>query len=220
MKFVTPWHIDLVFCVDATGSMQDNLMLTWFQNNAVRLCKDLEAAMVSAGKTVAQLRARVIAYRDYLADGDQAMMATDFYLLPQQTEAFEACIKSIHADGGGDIPEDGLEALAYAMGSDWTTGDRMRRHVIMVLTDAGTHELGFGARSPYYPKDMPKNLSELEALWDAMNDRAKRLIICAPKEKYWNYISEYWECSCHLEVEKEVTEDQYQYALKCIVSNI
>ena len=55
------------------------------------------------------MRIRVIAFRDYLADGDSAMMTTDFFRLPEQSKDFERCVKSIHAKGGGDTPEDGLE---------------------------------------------------------------------------------------------------------------
>ena len=192
------YTVDMVFCIDATGSMEDltgnqQRIINMVKENALSFYQDMERKMQEKKKVMAQLRVRVIAFRDYLADGAQAMMATDFYLLPQQAAEFEACIKSIHADGGGDIPEDGLEALAYAMRSNWTEHGDRKRQVIVIWTDAGTHELGFGARSPYYPKGMPKDLSELEDWWDAMNNYAKRLIIYAPKEKYWNYISENWE---------------------------
>ena len=46
------------------------------------------------------MRIRGIAFRDYLADGDAAMMATDFFRLPEQSKDFEKCVKSIHAKGG------------------------------------------------------------------------------------------------------------------------
>ena len=91
------------------------------------------------------------------------MLVTNFFLLPQQAREFEACINSIHADGGGDIPEDGLEALAYAIRSPWTTEGEKQRHVIVVWSDAGTHELGFGpGGAPTIPKEcLPTCLSSL-----------------------------------------------------------
>ena len=134
--------------------------------------------MAAKDKQMAQLRVKVIVFRDYIADGADAMLQTDFFLLPQQAAEFEDIINSIHAEGGGDIPEDGLEALAYAMKSNWTTYEgAKKRQVIVVWTDAGTHELGYSKRSKYYPSGMPANLAELEDWWDAMDDYAKRLII-------------------------------------------
>ena len=74
-----------------------------------------------------------------------------------------------------------------------------RRQVIVVWTDAGTHELGFGKASPYYPKGMPSDLAELEDWWDEMDDYTKRLFIFAPDTNYWNHISENWEWVYHVD---------------------
>lgn len=192
------YTVDMVFCIDATGSMEDisgaqTKIINMVKQNAISFYSDLNEAMTAKGKSVRQLRVRIVAFRDYVADGDQAMLVTNFFLLPQQTKEFEACINSIHADGGGDIPEDGLEALAYAIKSDWTTETAKKRHVIVVWTDAGTHDLGYGKRSKYYPKGMPNDLSELNDWWDDMNENAKRLILFAPDDSHWNYISRHWD---------------------------
>lgn len=201
---VTNYTVDIVLCIDATGSMQkandysQNRIIDMVKENALRFYDDMLHKMESKHKPMAQLRVRVICFRDYLADGDGAMMATDFFLLPEQSQEFESCIKGIEAGGGGDIPEDGLEALAYAMRSKWTTHGVKKRQVIVVWTDASTHELGYGKSAPNYPKGMPANLSELEDWWDAMDDYAKRLIIYAPDENYWNYLSENWEKVYHI----------------------
>lgn len=40
---------------------------------------DVTAAMERKGKHINEMRIRVIAFRDYLADGDSAMMTTDFF---------------------------------------------------------------------------------------------------------------------------------------------
>lgn len=197
------YTVDMVFCIDATGSMEDvsgsqMKIINMVKRNALNFYSDFMQSMESKGKQVRQLRVRVIAFRDYRADGDQAMLVTDFFMLPQQTKEFEMCINSIHADGGGDIPEDGLEALAYAIKSKWNPEGSRKRQVIVVWTDAGTHELGYGRDSEFYPKGMPANLSQLNDWWDEMNRNYKRLVMFAPDEQGWSYISETWDNVVHV----------------------
>lgn len=200
------YTVDMVFCIDATGSMEDftgsqQKIINMVKRNALNFYGDFNEVMSRKEKKVRQLRVRVIAFRDYLADGPHAMMVTDFFQLPQQAQEFEACINSIHADGGGDIPEDGLEALAYAIKSKWTAEGTKKRQVIVVWTDARTHDLGFGSASSNYPKGMPKNLGELSAWWDdpnLMKQNAKRLVLFAPDEPGWSYISQNWDPVVHV----------------------
>lgn len=64
--------------------------------------------------------------------------------MPEERDRFKNLIMTIEPEGGGDDPEDGLEALAYAIESDWTKGGDKRRHVIVVWTDASTHAIGYG----------------------------------------------------------------------------
>ncbi len=204
------YTVDMVFCIDATGSMEDytgsqKKIINMVKDNAIHFYDDFNRVMSSKAKKVRQLRVRVVAFRDYVADGEYAMMATDFFLLPQQAQDFEACINSIHADGGGDIPEDGLEALAYAIRSNWTTEGAKKRQVIVVWTDADTHDLGFGKSSPYYPNGMPQNMAALNDWWDAMDHNAKRLVMFAPSDERekgvpnsWTYISQNWDNTIHI----------------------
>lgn len=196
------YTVDMVFCIDATGSMEDFSgsqvkIINLVKQNALNFYTDLNKAMEAKRKAVRQLRVRIVAFRDYLADGAEAMLVTDFFNLPQQADHFEACVNSITAKGGGDAPEDGLEALAYAIKSKWTNETAKKRHVIVVWTDASTHELGFGKSSPYYPKGMPQDMSELNDWWDDMNENAKRLIMFAPEQPCWDYISRNWDNVVH-----------------------
>lgn len=197
------YTVDMVFCIDATGSMEDTTgsqkrIINTVKENALNFYEDFIKMMNDKSKRVRQLRIRVVTFRDYVADGEAAMLVTNFYQLPQQAKEFEACINSIHADGGGDIPEDGLEALAYAIRSDWTKEGAKKRQVIVVWTDAGTHELGYGRNSPYYPKGMPENMAQLSDWWDEyMDANYKRLVIFAPDEPGWSYISQHWDNVVH-----------------------
>ena len=100
------YHVDMVFCIDATGSMRHVLDLV--KQNALNLYRDIVAEMEKKHKVIDQLRVRVIAFRDYVADGDDAMLSSDFFVLPDQAQMLYDCVNGITAKGGGDIPEDGL----------------------------------------------------------------------------------------------------------------
>ena len=221
------YTVDMVFCIDATGSMEDmtgsqQKIINVVKNNALNFYDDLRKKLEEKRIPLAQLRVRVIYFRDYIADGPDAMKGTDFFLLPDQMEEFQKCVNGIHADGGGDIPEDGLEALAYAMKSKWTTHGTKKRQVIVVWTDAGTHILGHGKSSPYYPKGMPANLAELEEWWEAMDYSAKRLVIFSPEENYWNYIYENFDNTYHLKTTANagMADCEYEQILDMLAASI
>lgn len=215
------YNVDIVMCIDATGSMGS--LLDTVKRNALKFYDDLTAAMALKGKYVKELRARVIAFRDYLADGENAMLVTDFYSLPSEAKEFAQALGTLQPFGGGDDAEDGLEALAFAIRSNWTHAPHSR-HVIVVWTDDATHELGFGSdadngsylvqnhnlsssqvreNAERYPTKMAKSFAELSEWWgDAeqpglMNQSAKRLLLYAPDVKYWSAISDHWNMVIH-----------------------
>lgn len=222
------YTVDMVFCIDATGSMEDDTglqdkIINMVKKNALNFYDDFTNKMNSKGKQVQQLRVRVVAFRDYLEDRERAMLVTNFFLLPQQSRDFEACINSIHADGGGDIPEDGLEALAYAIKSPWTTEGQKQRHVIVVWSDACTHELGFGKAAPNYPRGMPANMSELSDWWETYMKRStKRLLLFTPNEPGWSYISDNWDNVIHYPsvTGNGLAEQNYQDILNVLANSV
>lgn len=180
--------------------------------------EDLANAMNEKGKHFDNLRVRVIAFRDYIADKENAMLVTDFFSLPAQAGELSMCIKSIVADGGGDEPEDALEALAYAMKSDWMkVQSSMRRQVIVLWTDAAPHPIGFAKNSKYYPKNMPSTLEELSSWWGSgqipgcMDEHAKRLILFAPESKEWIQIVNSWNNSIFFPSETGEGLQEYEY---------
>ena len=195
------YNVDMVFCIDCTGSMDNIIEIV--KNNALNFYADVTAAMEAKHKHISQLRVRVVAFRDYIADGEDAMLVTDFFNLPEDAANFEACVRSLKADGGGDDPEDGLEALAYAIKSKWDTQGMKKRQVIVVWTDAATHSLGYGSSSPYYPGGMAKDIRELSQWWGGpqqagyVDNNAKRLLLYAPDAPDWNVISQNWNNVLH-----------------------
>lgn len=197
----TSYNVDLVFCIDATGSMSHIIDLV--KRNALNFDKDLLKAMDAKKKHISSLRIRIIAFRDYIADEEDAMLVTDFFALPSDQAAFSRCVNSIKAFGGGDTPEDGLEALAYAIHSPWDNQATKRRQVIAVWTDAGTHPLGYGSKYANYPTKMPKSFAELTNWWGDcqysgyMDQNAKRLLLFAPDEPGWSTVRECWDNVIH-----------------------
>jgi hypothetical protein len=193
------YAVDIVFCIDVTGSMTP--ILDAVKANALGFYDDVQTNLTEKGKNVAQLRVRVVAFRDFVADGDAAIDESPFYALPDERGAFSEFVNGLIAQGGGDAPENGLEAVALAINSQWTTvGDR-RRQVIVVWTDQPAH--------PLDPANVPADLAsripaDFNALTDAWEDEqgrmgssSKRLILFAPDGPGWSDISSVWENVVH-----------------------
>ena len=221
------YEVDLVFVIDATMSMDP--ILDKVKAKAIDFYQDFQHIMDEKGKKVSQLRIRVIAFRDYYYDREKAMMVTNFFKLPEMADDFAACVKSIIPDGGGDDPEDGLEALAYAMKSDWCNGSAKKRHVVVVWTDDGTHDLGFGKSAPNYPKGMPRDFNELTEWWGSkgrpglMDENAKRLLIFAPDKPSWSTIRDNWNNVIHAvtdEMDYGLSKVEYTEIMDAICNSI
>lgn len=196
------YNVDMVFCIDATGSM--NHVIDTVKNNALNFYRDVVDSMELKQKSINTMRVRVVIFRDYVADKEKAMLTTRFFTLPDEEREFEAAVSSVVAHGGGDAPEDGLEALAYAIRSDWNPEGLKRRNIIVLWTDAPTHEIGFGSKMPNYPKGMPASFSELTEWWGDeqmespfIKNAAKRLILFAPDQPYWTDIVNSWNNVIH-----------------------
>ena len=218
--------MDLVFCIDATGSMGP--VLDMVKERAISFYGDVTNAMVKKNKSIDNLRIRIIAFRDYVADGDEAMMITEFFDFPEESAGFAEAIHSIQAKGGGDEPEDGLEALGYAIKSKWASQGMKRRQVIVVWTDASTHDIGYGRHVPGYPTGMASDFGELTSWWGDeqnqgfMDENGKRLLLFTPDVPYWNAISEIWDNVLHFPSNsgEGLAEFTYNEILDCIANSI
>jgi hypothetical protein len=193
------YPVDLVLCIDATGSMTP--IIDRVKESARSFHTDLRAEMEAKGKLIDALRVRLVVFRDLTSDGPDGLRASDFFVLPQDSDAFSEYVSSITADGGGDEPESGLEALATAIHSSWTTEGVKRRHVIIVWTDASAKKLGEGTAPSDLQGDVPASFDELTDLWSGqsgpMEGSAKRLILYAPDAYPWTDISNYWDNVIH-----------------------
>ena len=99
------YTVDIVLCIDATGSMGP--FINGVKQNGLKFHPDLAQNMVSKGKVIDNLRVKVIVFRDFFADGNNAFKESPFYSLPTANQELANFINSIYADGGGDDPESG-----------------------------------------------------------------------------------------------------------------
>ncbi len=147
------YAVDIVFCIDVTGSMTP--ILDAVKANALRFYDDVQANLTDKGKNVDQLRVRIIAFRDFAADPASALQESSFFLLPDERTIFSSFVDGLVAEGGGDAPESGLEAVALAINSPWTSNGDRRRQVIVVWTDQPAHTLNFAVLPPDLASSVP-----------------------------------------------------------------
>lgn len=175
--------IDIVFCIDGTGSMGgciDNV-----KAHAQKLYEDLRRNLESAGCSVAMVRIRTIVFRDYKSDGADSMVQSRFFELPAEIEEFAEHFRSVSAFGGCDEDANGLEALYYAMKSEFVSGPQDRQ-IIVLFADTDAIPLRERKRYPGYPQEMADS-DGLAKLWYGkadrpvkLSERNKRLIMFAP----------------------------------------
>lgn len=220
------YNVDIVMCIDCTGSMGG--LLDTVKANALKFYPDLKARCEKKEKEISALRIRVIGFRDLGYDKDKALVDSGFMPIPEEEEKFKGLVNSFVAAGGGPEPESGLEALAMAINSDWTREGDKRRHVIVVWTDASTHTLGeTGKDNPLYPSEVPGNFDELTDWWEdeqsgKMNRSAKRLVLFAPDASSWTEIGLNWTNTIHHPAKAGVglADVDYETILEMIANTI
>ncbi|CAN5619055.1 hypothetical protein BH11PSE7_BH11PSE7_19130 [soil metagenome] len=136
-------RLDLVFLIDATGSMGDEIA-------------KLKASMRAVADQIAQLPGRpdtcygLVAYRDR---GDAFLTRTHDFT--DDLGAFQQQLSRVQAQGGGDMPEALNEALHEVVhGLSWRA-DAAR--LVVLVADAPPH-LDYGA--PYYDIEMQAALAK------------------------------------------------------------
>ena len=136
---------DILFLLDATGSMQSNIDAV--KDNIGAFLDSLAAPVgFNAAAPLKDWRASVWAYRDSTCDGDRWLERNPFV---RDAEALRAQLGAIAAAGGGDEPESLLDALhavaqlpATAKGGEDAGSWRYRSEaarVVVVFTDASYH---------------------------------------------------------------------------------
>jgi hypothetical protein len=176
-------NIDLVFCIDGTGSMSP--CIESVKSNARRFHFEFVKAMTEAGSEIDSMRIKLIVFRDYQSDGQQSMLQSPFYELPSDEAEFAKYLSGISADGGCNEDANGFEALYLAMKSDFTTGANDRQ-VIILFADTPAIPIKERKNCAYYPSDMV-DMKGLVETWHCvqgrdskLRERNKRLVLFAP----------------------------------------
>ena len=136
--------VDIVFLIDATGSMKH--CIDAVKSNIQAFCRDLVNDQQSP---VRDWRAKVVGYRDYKADGKEDWLVDNPFV--RKYEDLEQQFAKLQAWGGGDDPEDLLDAL-YLLATMESTGQQYKEdprkwrdihdaaRVVVIFTDAPFHK--------------------------------------------------------------------------------
>lgn len=177
------YAVDVKIVLDATSTMRpiidDVRLLAGEMHHAIA------TGMEANRKHIGPLRVSVIAFRDFGCDGQDAFIDSGFFTLPDDGEDVTEFMSNITVFGGGDEPENSLEALAYALQGDWTGEEALQRHVTVLFTDAPPHPYGI-VTGPGKPSGLPETLDQVLEIWrgdrpgSALSQRGKRLYLVVP----------------------------------------
>ena len=191
---------DIVYVLDATGNMSNHKHAVIEQMGL--MYQSATKQVVEKSYDNADIRIKVIDFADFRSEGEEAIRLSDFFALPQQEMQACAYIDNIDCDcRGGDIAENALEALWWAMKSDWRPSANI--HLIVLLTDSSPLDFQerdgcLGYDSAFYPQ----TTSDLQKAWDdpkqaglALSQHNKRLVLFAPRgeisDHSWDSITQW-----------------------------
>ncbi|MBX9690572.1 MAG: VWA domain-containing protein [Candidatus Obscuribacterales bacterium] len=118
-------RIDLAFCIDTTGSMQNEI-------DAVKSKTEEIVAKLSGAKPSPEIRVGLVAYRDR---GDEYV--TRVFQFSDNIDKVVEDISSLKADGGGDEPEAVNEALHAAVNDLSWSKEKKTVKLLFLVGDAG-----------------------------------------------------------------------------------
>lgn len=75
------FYVDLVFCIDARARM--NPLINTLKENISCFYRDFIEIMDKKHRKIGNLRVRIILFRDFLSDGQEALLMTKFLDLPE-----------------------------------------------------------------------------------------------------------------------------------------
>lgn len=135
-------RLDLVFCVDLTGSMAG-----FIASAKQHMARVLDALK---GELGAGLRVAIVGYRDH-SDGDKLL---EVHALDGDLEKVSAMVQKLSVSGGGDAPEAVFAGLKACLGLKWAEGSY---RVVILVGDAPPHAVG--APGDSYAKGDPTGYS-------------------------------------------------------------
>src|ERR1700674_4494039 len=136
--------VDIVFVMDVTESMQPYIDAV--KQNIIQFAQDLAA-------NNRDYRLGLVTFEDYVVSKYPDCNCEYRNTMTSDVQKFIGWVGALHAGGGGDIPEDQLDALAYASSFPFRPE---AQGIVIIVTDAPPHHDGDG--SAYTQHD--------QAFWD------------------------------------------------------
>lgn len=121
-------HMDLAFCIDTTGSMQNEI-------DSVKSKVKALVAKLAEGKPAPVVRVGMVAFRDR---GDQYV--TKVFQFTEDIDKFVKDVADLKADGGGDGPEAVNQGLHAAVNDlSWSKEEKTAK-LVFLIGDAPPHQ--------------------------------------------------------------------------------
>jgi FHA domain/Integrin beta chain VWA domain len=136
--------VDIVFVMDVTESMQPYIDAV--KQNVIAFAQDLQA-------NSRDYRLGLVTFEDYVVSKYPDCNCAYRNAMTSDVKQFSEWVGSLHAGGGGDIPEDQLDALAYAATFPFRPE---AEGIVIIVTDAPPHHDGDGSA----------DTSHDQAFWD------------------------------------------------------
>lgn len=125
--------VDIVFVLDVTESMQPYIDAV--KQNVIGFARDLQA-------NNRDYRLGLVTFEDYVVSREPDCNCPYRNKMTNNVREFSDWVGSLHAGGGGDIPEDQLDAVAYA--STFLFRPEAQG-IIILVSDAPAHKAGDGS---------------------------------------------------------------------------
>ena len=125
--------VDIVFILDVTESMQPYVDAV--KQNVISFAEDL-------ARNNRDYRLGLVTFEDYVVSKEPDCGCAYRNKMTSNVQEFTQWVGSLHAGGGGDIPEDQLDALAYASTFPFRPE---AQGIIILVTDAPDHHAGDGS---------------------------------------------------------------------------
>ncbi len=125
--------VDIVFVLDVTESMQPYIDAV--KQNVIAFAQDLQS-------NSRDYRLGLVTFEDYVVSAYPDCNCAYRNSMTSDVKQFTDWVGSLHAGGGGDIPEDQLDALAYAAKFPFRPE---AEGIIIIVTDAPAHHDGDGS---------------------------------------------------------------------------
>lgn len=121
-------HMDLAFCIDTTGSMQNEI-------DSVKTKVKALVAKLAEGKPAPVVRVGMVAFRDR---GDEYV--TKVFQFTEDIDKFVKDVSDLKANGGGDGPEAVNQGLHAAVNDlSWSKEDKTAK-LVFLIGDAPPHQ--------------------------------------------------------------------------------